>query len=325
MFLKDKNVLVAGGTGMIGMQLVEMLIENGASVRISSLDESYRAHPRAEFLKRDLTIYENCVEVCSDMDYVFNLLGVKASPGVTMGKPASFMYPTVMMEMNMLEAARRKKVYGYLLTSSIGVYSPAEILKEDDVHRTLPSPKDWFGGWSKRIGEIQIEAYRKEYRWDQLKIVRPANVYGPYDNFDGENAMVVPSLIKKAVLGTNPLTVWGDGRAVRDFIHSRDVAKAMIMVAEKGDYQPVNIGSGKGVSIKDLVEIIISNLDFKPIVKWEKDKPVGDSIRIMDVERLRKIGFESDINIEEGISEVMKWYKENKSITSKRCDVYKIA
>ena len=325
MFLKGKNVLVAGGTGMIGIQLVDMLINNGASVRIASLDDKLRAHKNAEFLKKDLTKYDNCLEVCTDIDYVFNLLGVKASPGVTMGKPASFMYPTIMMEMNMLEAAYQKKVYGYLLTSSIGVYAPAKLLKEADVHKTLPSPKDWFGGWSKRIGEIQVDAYRREYNWEQLKIVRPANVYGPYDNFDGENAMVVPSLIKRALSGENPLRVWGDGSAIRDFIHSRDVARGMLIAAEKGGHEAINLGSGKGVSIRELVETITSNLADKPQIQWELNKPVGDSSRVMDVNLAKNIGFEAEICLEDGIREVMQWYEKNRSITSERYDVYTIA
>ncbi|MDD5476688.1 MAG: NAD-dependent epimerase/dehydratase family protein [Candidatus Omnitrophica bacterium] len=317
-----KRVLVAGGTGMIGIQLVKMLIELGASVRIASLDDSSRAHPEAEFMRKDLTLIDNCLEVCRGMDFVFNLLGVKASPGVSANKPARFLYSTVLMEMNMLEAAHRERVNGYLLTSSVGVYAPAKVLNEDDVWKTFPSLNDWYAGWSKRVGELQIDAYRKEYDWDGLTIVRPANVYGPYDNFESENAMVVPSLIKRVISGENPLRVWGDGTAVRDFIHAKDVASGMLLVAQEQPQKPVNLGSGVGVSIKDLVDVIILNLDKKPQVLWDKAKPKGDDCRILNISRAKELGFEPKVTLGQGIKETMDWYRANKDITHLRYDVY---
>ena len=103
---------------------------------------------------------------------------------------------------------------------------------------TFPSPNDYFAGWANRMGELQAEAYKIEYGWNEIYIVRPANVYGPWDNFDPNNAMVIPSIIKRATDGENPLKVWGDGSAIRDFIHSRDCAKGMIQVFEKGITKP---------------------------------------------------------------------------------------
>ncbi len=321
-FFSGKKVLVAGGTGMIGIELVKMLIDLKASVRVASLDDPSRAHSAAEFIRKDLTRFDNCMEVCSGVDFVFNLLGVKASPGIGAYKPARFMYATVSMQMNMLEAAHRQGVKGYLLTSSVGVYAPAEILKEDDVWRTFPSPKDWFTGWSKRMGELQLEAYKKEYDWKRLVVVRPANVYGPYDNFDGENAMVVPSLVKRAISGENPLRVWGDGSAVRDFIHAQDVARGMLLAAQKMPDKPVNLGSGLGVSIKELTEIIISNLEEKPEVIWDESKPRGDNRRILDISRAKELGFCPQVTLEEGVKQTMDWYRGNKNISSLRYDVY---
>jgi len=307
---------------MIGIQLVEMLVELGALVTIASLDDPSRAHAAAKFINTDLTLLENCRRVCRNMDFVFNLLGVKASPDVASRKPARFMYSTVSMQMNMLEAAFREGVAGYVLTSSVGVYAPAEILNEDDVWTTFPSPKDWFTGWSKRIGELQANAYKQEYDWDNIAVVRPANVYGSYDNFDRENAMVVPSLIKRGLSGENPLKVWGDGTAVRDFIHARDVAEGMLLVAEKMPGKPVNLGSGKGVSIKALTEIIIGNLTSKPKVIWDKSKPSGDKKRILSISRATRLGFKPKISLEEGVAKTMDWYRGHKNISDLRYDVY---
>jgi GDP-L-fucose synthase len=321
-FFKGKKVLVAGGTGMIGIPLVEMLVEEGALVRVASLDSPSRAHPDSEFIRKDLMKFENCLEVCRDMEFVFNLLGVKASPAITTTKPGSFLYATTMMEMNMLEAARRTGMPKFLLTSSIGVYAPAEIFNEDDVWKTFPSKNDWFSGWSKRIGELQIDAYRIEYNWNDIAVVRPANVYGPFDNFDRENAMVVPSLIKRALSGENPLKVWGDGSAVRDFIHARDVARGIMIVAKKMPVEPVNLGSGTGVSIKQLVDVIVSNLAENPQINWDSAKPRGDRQRILNTSRAKALGFEPKISLEDGLRDTIEWYKKFSDIADRRYDVY---
>ena len=319
---KNKKVLVAGGTGLMGIPLVELLVEQGARVRIASLDHASRAHPEAEFIQMDLKNIENCLSVCDGMDFVFNLLGVKGSPAATAAKPASFFVPTILMATNLMEAARLKEVEGFLGCSSICVYPPDEVLSEDNVWKGFPSEKDKFAGWAKRMGELQAEAYKIQYGWDRIAIVRPANTYGPYDSFAKESAMVVPSLIRRAVDGENPLRIWGDGSAIRDFIHARDVARGMILAAEKMIGKPINLGSGTQVTIKDLVDLIVSNLEVKPEIIWDTTKPTGDQCRVMDISRARSIGFEPQVSLKEGIREVTEWYKANKASVSNRYDVF---
>jgi len=319
---ENKKVLVTGGTGLIGIPLVQMLIEQGARVRIASLDDPSRANPKAEFMRADLTRMENCLKVCADMDFVFNLVGIKGSPAMTAQKPASFFVPTIMFNTNMMEASRVSSVKRYLYTSTIGVYSPAEVFYEDDVWKTFPSSNDRFAGWAKRMGELQAEAYKIEYGWQDIAIVRPANVYGPYDNFSPANAMVIPSLIKRALDGENPLTVWGDGSQIRDFIHARDVARGMLIAMEKMPGSPINLGSGVGVSIKQIVDIILANMKAKPRVAWDTSKPSGDKKRLMDTSRARAIGFAPEVSIEEGIKDTMLWYQKNKDIVNKRYNVF---
>lgn len=330
-FYNKKNVLVTGGTGLIGKPLVDMLLEEGANVRIASLDDKTRANPKAEFCQVDLTKMDNCYDVCKDMDYVFQLAGIKGSPKMTKEKPASFFVPTILFNTNMMEAARKQKVDRYLFTSTIGVYSPAEVFHEDDVWKTFPSENDRFAGWAKRMGELQAQAYKIEDNWDKISIVRPANVYGPYDNFDPANAMVIPSLIKRAVDGENPLTVWGDGSPIRDFIHSKDVARGMMLAMEKcpGPELPINLGSGTGYSIRNLVDIVreeIPNLRYyhdNPEVVWDTSKPAGDAKRLMDVSRAKEIlGWEPQISLKEGVVDLMHWYNQNKDIIGKRYNVF---
>src|SRR5439155_5153581 len=319
----NSRVLVTGGTGMIGRFLVELLIAQGARVRIASLDDPSRAHPEAEFLRMDLTHYENCLKACDRMEYVLHLAGIKGSPLMTATRPASFFVPTITFNTLMMEAARKTGVKRYLYTSSIGVYAPAERFYEDDVWKTFPSDNDRFAGWAKRMGELQAEAYKIEHGWGEIAIVRPANVYGPYDNFDPRNAMVIPSLIRRAMDGENPLLIWGDGSPIRDFIHAKDVARGMLLAGERAPgCWPINLGSGTGSSIRRIVEIIVEHLKKKPEIVWDTTKRSGDQIRLMDISRARSIGFEPSIPIEKGIPEVMDWYDQHRSEIGRRYNVF---
>jgi GDP-L-fucose synthase len=309
---KGKKILVTGGTGMIGRPLVDLLVKEGANVSVASLDDPSRAPEGVEFVQCDLRDFNSCMNVCKGKDYVFHLAGVKGSPKMTNEKPASFFVPTITFNTNMMEAAFRSEVGKYLFTSSIGVYKPAEVFHEDDVWSTFPSPNDRFAGWAKRMGELQAESYLKQYGWDGISIVRPANVYGPYDNFDLENCMVIPALIRRVMDGERPLTVWGDGSPVRDFIFSEDVARGMMKVMESGETRPVNLGSGEGFSIKELVETIISCFEEDIEVSWDTTKPAGDLKRLMDVSRAKSLGVENQVSLKEGILRVISWYGDNK-------------
>lgn len=319
---KGKNVLVAGGTGLIGRPLVGMLVDRGANVRVASLDDASRAHPGTEFRKTNLLVFRNCLDACDGMDFVFNLLGVKGSPAVTVTRPASFFVPTLMLDTNMMEAARQRRVRRFLFTSSIGVYAPAELFREEDVWRTFPSPYDRFAGWAKRMGELQADAYRLEHGWKGIAIVRPANVYGPYDNFDLDNAMVVPSLIRRAVSGEDPIRVWGDGSARRDFIHADDVARGMLLAMEELPQEPINLGSGEGSTIRQLVDIIAGALDRPPQVEWDASRPSGDRTRIMDITRARLLGWAPQVSLEEGVRSTVAWYRAHHETAGRRFDVF---
>jgi GDP-L-fucose synthase len=221
----------------------------------------------------------------------------------------------------MLEAAMQNNVKWYLYTSTVGVYQPAEVLKEDDVWKTQPSKNDWFGGWAKRMGELQCLAYQKQYGEGKCSIVRPANVYGSHDNFDLDSAMVVPSLIRKA-FSNNKLHVWGDGSAIRDFIHARDVARGMIFAVENKITEPLNLGSGDEISIKRIAEAVSKEAGVEII--WDTSKPTGDPRRVFDMTKAKKYGFTPKISIEEGIKETIKWYLDNKTEADSGKDVFKL-
>lgn len=319
---EGQKILVTGGTGMIGRPLVDLLVERGANVYVVSLDTPQGLPDSVQFVKADLRYFDKCLEICEGMDYVFNLVGVKGSPKMCREQPADFMVPMLQFNTNMMEAARVQGVKWYLYTSSVGVYHPAEVFKEDDVWGTFPSDNDRFAGWAKRIGELQAQAYSIQYGWDCVSIVRPANVYGPYDNFDPENAMVVPSLVRKA-LENDHLEVWGDGSPIRDFIHSKDVALGMLHAVENGITDPINLGSGDGVQIKTIVDLVVKHCGRDIEVRWDTTKPAGDSRRVFDMTRAKSYGFEPAVSIDEGIADTIQWFKENQEIVDNRHNAFR--
>jgi len=253
------------------------------------------------------------------MDYVFNLVGIKCSPKVTMEQPFDIMGPMMQFNTNMIEAAlTTPSVKWFLYTSTVGVYTPAEIFYEDDVWNGYPSRNDWYGGWAKRMGELQCEAYEKQHGEGKCSIVRPANVYGPFDNFDPKNSMVVPSLIRKAY-ENDIIEVWGDGSSIRDFIHAKDVALGMLFAVENKITKPINLGSGTGVTIKQLADTVASYFN-KPI-QWLTDKPAGDAKRIFSMERANSYGFYPEVSLEDGVKDAIEWFIANKDIVDKRFNI----
>ncbi len=276
------KVLITGSEGMIGKELVEQLQERKAII--------FRADLR---LGDDLTYFDRCLEKCKGIDMVFHLAGIKGSPKMTNERPADFFVPMVQFNTNMLEAARRTGVKKFLYTSSIAVLNPES---------------DKYPAWAKMTGEKQIEAYRIQYpESSQWCIVRPANVYGRYDNFEAKHPMVITDLIRKAMSGS--LDVWGDGSQIRDFINAKDVALGMLITMEKMPQEPVDLGSGKEYTIKKIVEIIQKHTNAQ--VHFDTTKKVGDQKRVMDISHISSLGFVPQVSIEQGIQEAVEYYKQN--------------
>lgn len=315
-----RNVLVTGGTGMIGRQAVNILCNAGANIKVVSLDK-INVDDRAEHIFGDLTSFEFCKEIAKDVDFVFHLAGIKGSIEVTKKKPASFFVPLLMMNTNVLEACRFNKVNKVVYTSSIGAYSSAEVFKETE--NLEGPPMDMFPGWAKRMAELQIQAYKIQYGLDNFSIVRPCNVYGPGDNFDPKNAMVIPSLIYRIYHKEDPIMVWGNGKAIRDFAYSRDVAEGIILALYYGTKSKfVNLGSGRGYSIKELVETLHSFLDFN--YKFDTTKPSGFPKRVMDISLAKKlIHYNPTTSLLEGLKETWDWFVKNQDEYLKRKNYFK--
>jgi GDP-L-fucose synthase len=306
-YFSSKNCLITGGTGLIGREIAKILVDAGAKVRVVSLDR-VNVHPQVEHVYGDLTDLSFCLEQTEGMDCVFHVAGIKGSIEVTKSKPASFFVPLLMFNTNVLEAARRNKVEKLVYTSSIGAYASAEVFVETE-NREGP-PMDMFPGWAKRMAELQLQAYRQQYGLDWA-VVRPCNVYGPGDNFDPNNAMVIPTLMMRIHRGENPVVVWGDGSAIRDFAYTRDVAMGTIQAlyyGTRGDF--VNLGSGVGYSIRQLVETLREFLDFN--YEFDATKPAGFPRRVMDISRAREwIHYEPQTSLRQGLEETWNWFQQN--------------
>lgn len=303
-----RAVLVTGGTGLIGRQVVKLLCDAGAHVKIVSLDR-VTVDERAEHVLGDLTRFEFCKEVTRRMDCVCHLAGIKGSAAVSTGMIATHFVPTLMMNTNVLEACRVNGVQRVVYTSSIGAYASTDVFRECD-YRLDSLPMD-FAGWAKRVAELQVEAYYTQYGLESFAVVRPSNVYGPGDNFDPDNAMVIPSLMCRIRRGEDPLVVWGDGSAVRDFVYSRDVAEGVLLAlchGTKGGF--VNLGSGRECTIRQLIEALHAFLDFR--YEFDANKPTGYPKRVMDISLAReRLGYNPSTSLLDGLQETWAWYVEH--------------
>jgi len=318
-FFKRKKVLVAGGTGMIGTCLVNKLLQYDCHITIASLEAKKYAEKlfgkKVKFIQTDLTDFKNCLKVTKDQDIVFNLIGIKGSVGIGQTKAASFLVPMLRFQTNLMDAALKNNVKDFLFVSSICVYPQSDKPKtEETAWDGQPKQNDRIPGLAKRIGEIQAESYMLEYGWKAPKIVRPANVYGPYDDFNPQTAQVIPSLIARMVNGENPIKIWGNGSAIRDFIFVEDVVEGMLLALEKAPVSvPINLGSGKGVTIKKIANIIAGCVPKGAKISWDISKPTGDPVRILSMKRAENLlGFKAKTSLEEGIKKTVEWYLKSK-------------
>lgn len=310
---KSRNVLVTGGTGLIGSHLVELLLERGANIRTVVHSRRSPIESRdVEIVCGDLTKWDSCVEAVKGMDYVFHLAAFVGGVGRNVAHPAGMFTPNVLMNTQMLEAARLEGIERYLYTSSACVYpGDLDFFVEERGWDGPPAQSNASYGWVKRMGELQARAYFQEYGM-KIAIVRPTNAYGPRDNFDLETSHVIPALIRKAVERHDPFVIWGTGESTRDFIHAKDIARGMLLALKKypvGD--PVNLATGSSIKIKDLAYLILKLSGYQNArVIFDQKKPTGQVERKVSTPKAKeKISFVAQISLEEGIKETIDWYR----------------
>jgi GDP-L-fucose synthase len=270
---------------------------------------------QVNYLRTNLLDFAECKKVIKGHKIVLNCAGTKRSVGIGYKDISSFFVNMLNLQTNIMDAAHYEKVERFLFIGSIAEYPPIEKRSEDEVWNGKPAQNDWFTGVQKRIGEVQGEAYFLDTGWDAVRVVRPSNVFGPFDNFGISNSQVIPALISKLMTDSEYLEILGDGSNVRDFIYSDDVAFWSLEALERAPCNfPINIGSGTGVSIADLVNLLCQILQVSPQLSYESDKPSGDLKRVLDMNRaIETLGFYSRTSLEEGLEKTVNWFRSNAS------------
>jgi GDP-L-fucose synthase len=307
--LRGKRVVVTGGGGFLGSFVVEKLRERGCE---------YVFVPRRRDF--DLTTTEGIEKMFSAYrpEVIFHLAAVVGGIGANKINPGSFFYQNAIMGIQLIEAARLHGVEKTVVAGSICSYpkfTPVPF-KEEDLWNGYPEETNAPYGVAKKAMLVQCQAYRQQYGMNAIFLM-PVNLYGPRDNFDLESSHVIPALIRKAVeardRGVKELVCWGDGSPTREFLYVEDAAEGLISGAELYNGEdPVNLGSGFEVSIKDLTEKITRLSGFEGSLVWDTDRPNGQPRRLLDTTRAaERFGFRAKINLEEGLKTTIEWYEKN--------------
>ena len=322
MFYQGKHVLVTGGAGFVGTHFVQALLEQGASIRVPIHQRAMIVQdPRIELVRADLTRIEDCRAVCKDVQFVIHAAGAVAAAGVTAGNPMSAITANLVLTAQMMQGASETGVQRFLVFSSSTGYPVTDHPVKEEEMWSGPTHASYFGyGWMRRYLERMSEFLASKTGMG-IAIVRPTAVYGRYDNFDPQTSHVIPALIRRAVAKENPFEVWGTGNEVRDFLHITDLVRGCLLMLEKHAVcDPVNIGYGKTVTIKDVVQSILkaAKHDGAEVV-FNTSKPTAIPVRMVDTSKARKmLGFEPTMSLDEGLADTVQWYIRTSTQSARR-------
>lgn len=317
-FWKDKRILVTGGAGFLGSFEVEKLKEKGCEHIFVPRSKDYNL-VEMEAVKR---VYKD-----SKPDIVIHLAARVGGIGANRMNPGKFFYDNLMMGVQMMEQARISGVEKFVTVGTVcsyPKYTPVPF-KEKDLWNGYPEETNAPYGLAKKMSIVQSQAYRQQYGFNSINLLQ-VNLYGPGDNFDLETSHVIPALIRKCVdaqnqgllpkQGTVPeIVVWGTGKPTREFLYVEDAAEVIILATERYDKsEPVNIGAGFEISIKDLIELIANLTGYKGKIIWDKSKPDGQPRRCLDTTKAEKeFGFKAKTTLEEGLKKTIEWYKAHRA------------
>lgn len=305
--LRKKKILVTGANGFLG----RFIMDNLLSKRRVPKENIYT--PKSS--EKDLTVYENCMSVVKGIDVVIHLAGVVGGIGANKVKPGEFFYKNLIMGVQLMEAARQVGVKKFTALGTICCYPKytETPFKENDLWNGYPEGTNAPYGLAKKMLLVQSQAYRQQYGFNSIFLM-PVNMYGSNDNFDPSISHVIPALILKiyTALKNNQdrIEVWGTGRATREFMHVSDGAEGIILATERYDKSdPVNLGSGESISIKELVRLLCRIMKFNGKIIWDKTKPDGQPKRQLEVTRAyREFGFKVKISLKEGLKDTVNWF-----------------
>jgi GDP-L-fucose synthase len=305
-FWENKKVTVTGGGGFLGSYVVEKLEERGCRNIFVPRGKDY-----------DLVNYQACEKVYEDADpdIVIHLAARVGGIGANRANPGKFFYENLMMGVQMMDVGRKAGLEKFVAIGTICAYpkfTPVPF-KEENLWNGYPEETNAPYGLAKKMLLVQAQAYRQQYGFNAIYLL-PVNLYGPGDNFDPQSSHVVPALIKKcfdAMADNNmEVTVWGTGEPTREFLYVEDAAEGILLASERYNKpDPVNLGAGFEISIKDLVNLIVKLTDFKGRVLWDNSMPDGQPKRMLDTSKAEKeFGFKAKTNFEEGLKKTIDWY-----------------
>jgi len=310
-WLVSKRITVTGGAGFLGNYIVKNLRESGCQNIFVPRSKDYNLVDN-EAVKR---LYRD-----AKPDIVIHLAALVGGIGANKENPGKFFYDNLMMGVQMMEQGRLFKIEKFVAIGTICAYpkfTPVPF-QEKDLWNGYPEETNAPYGLAKKMLLVQAQAYRQQYGFNSIYLL-PVNLYGPGDNFDPESSHVIPAIIKKCVdaieKGEREIVVWGTGKPTREFLYVEDAAEGIVLATEKYDKpEPVNLGAGVEISIKDLVDLIAKLTGFKGKIIWDASQPDGQPRRCLDTSKAQQeFGFKAKTNFEEGLKRTIDWYRRSKN------------
>lgn len=307
--LTNKRILLTGGAGFVGKKVLEQLIKKGAT-RKNIIIPRRKSH--------DLRSMPVCLGLTKKIDIIIHLAGNVGGIGYNRENPGNLFYDNITMGVNLIEASRINKVKKFVCIGTICAYPKFTPIpfREKDLWNGYPEETNAPYGLAKKVLLVMLQAYRQQYNFNGIYLL-PVNIYGPGDNFNPKSSHVIAALIKKIHDAKKnhkkDIIVWGNGRASREFFYVEDAAKAIVLATEKYNKpEPVNIGAGFEITIKNLINKLVKLMDFKGKIVWDKTKPNGQPRRCLDVSRAKKeFGFTAKTKFDEGLKKTVEWYESN--------------